>query len=56
MFLDNDKFYGYHSYKICENCLVWGTLTFQPFGILLKGFYFLEYFSKKEGFLNRTVV
>jgi len=30
---------------------------FQPFGILLKGFFvYLNYFPEKEGFLNRTVV
>jgi len=30
---------------------------FQPFGLLLKGFLiFINYFSEKEGFLNRLVV
>jgi hypothetical protein len=31
--------------------------NFKPFGLLLKGFlFFINYFSEKEGFLNRTVV
>jgi len=29
----------------------------KPFGLLLKGFlFFLNYFTKKEGFLNKLVV
>ena len=39
-------FQSHHSYKKFENRSVWGALKFQTFGILLKGFFVLFFYSK----------
>ena len=52
--LRNNKFFPFHySDRSCENRPVWGAKTFQPFGNKAEGlFCFLNFFTKKEGFLR----